>query len=198
MKKLPDENKDNGFDLQMVNERVKALLDSGQPVVYISIEGGSASGKTTLGGCLAKAYGAELYHMDDFFLRPGQRTPERLLETGGNVDYERFQSEVWTGILSGKPFSYQVYDCRRQSLGRFLNAEPGRIHIIEGAYSRHPYFREPYHLKIFCRVSKEEQRERIRRRNGERMLKRFLEEWIPKEDAYFKRFSIMETSDIVL
>lgn len=31
---------------------------------------------------------------DDFFLRPEQRTPERLAEPGGNLDRERMKSEV--------------------------------------------------------------------------------------------------------
>lgn len=30
------------------------------------------------------------FGLDDFFLRMEQRTPERLREVGGNVDYERF------------------------------------------------------------------------------------------------------------
>ena len=32
--------------------------------------------------------------MDDFFLRPEQRRPERFAEPGGNVDRERFAAEV--------------------------------------------------------------------------------------------------------
>jgi hypothetical protein len=31
-----------------------------------------------------------LFHTDDFFLQPHQRTRERLESVGGNIDYERF------------------------------------------------------------------------------------------------------------
>ena len=34
--------------------------------------------------------------------------------------------------------------------------------------------------------------------NGAEMLPRFLEEWIPKEEAYFQTFGIQEICDIVL
>ncbi|MBQ8758231.1 MAG: hypothetical protein IJZ20_00890, partial [Clostridia bacterium] len=62
--------------------------------VRLAVEGGSASGKSTLGALLESVYDCTVFHMDDFFLRPEQRTPERFAEIGGNVDRERFLSEV--------------------------------------------------------------------------------------------------------
>ena len=51
----------------------------------VALEGGSASGKSTLGGALAKALDATLVHMDDFFLPMELRTPKRFAQPGGNV-----------------------------------------------------------------------------------------------------------------
>lgn len=62
--------------------------------VKAAIEGGSASGKTTLSEILTAIYGCTVFHMDDFFLQPQQRTPERYAEAGGNIDRERFLTEV--------------------------------------------------------------------------------------------------------
>ena len=62
--------------------------------VLVAIDGGSASGKTTLGALLQSIYACPVFHMDDFFLRPEQRTPERYAQPGGNVDRERFWQEV--------------------------------------------------------------------------------------------------------
>ena len=62
--------------------------------VLVAIEGGSASGKTTLGELLQNVYGCPVFHMDDFFLRPEQRTEARFTQPGGNVDRERFLEEV--------------------------------------------------------------------------------------------------------
>ena len=65
---------------------------AGEPPVRLAIEGGSASGKTTLGQILAGRYGCTVFHMDDFFLRPEQRTPARFAEPGGNVVRLRFHA----------------------------------------------------------------------------------------------------------
>jgi len=72
-----------------------------QPRLRVAIDGPCASGKSTLGKTLQEIYGCPLIHMDDFFLRPEQRTPERLAQPGGNVDYERFAKEVLTPSADG-------------------------------------------------------------------------------------------------
>ena len=45
-------------------------------------------------------------HMDDFYLQPHQRTTKRMREPGGNVDYERFETEVLQPMLTGEAVSY--------------------------------------------------------------------------------------------
>ena len=49
--------------------------------------------------------------MDDFFLRPEQRTPERYAEPGGNVDRERFLAEVLIPLRAGETVQYRRFDC---------------------------------------------------------------------------------------
>lgn len=95
--------------LQAIDERLPR-----QERLLLAIDGGSASGKTTLAALLAQRYGCPVFHMDDFFLRPEQRTPQRLAEPGGNVDRERFFSEVLQPLRQGGPASYRRYDCHRQ------------------------------------------------------------------------------------
>ena len=49
-----------------------------QERVLLAIEGGAAGGKTTLSRELSELYpDSAVFHADDFFLRPEQRTPER-------------------------------------------------------------------------------------------------------------------------
>ena len=45
-------------------------------------------------------------------------------------------------------------------------------------------------------VPPEVQRERILKRSGPVMLRRFVEEWIPLEELYFSSFRIEEQSQI--
>lgn len=181
--------------LKLMIRRIDRALEEGGGPVLVAIDGKSGSGKSTLGCSLAERYGANLYHMDDFFLQPAQRTEKRLLEIGGNVDYERFREEVLEQIGSGQSFSYGIFDCGQQRIARSCQAEPNRLHIVEGSYSTHPYFASCYDVTVCLDISGEEQRERIRIRNGEAMLKRFEEEWIPRENAYLAHFGIREKSD---
>ena len=75
--------------------RIDRLLgEAGGRTVNIAVDGMSGSGKSTLAKLLTGLYGCNVFHMDDFFLQPFQRVPERFHEPGGNVDYERFKTQV--------------------------------------------------------------------------------------------------------
>lgn len=169
--------------------RIDRLLSRGKHVV-MAIEGGSASGKSTLAALLKEVYGAAVFHMDDFFLRPEQRTPERFAEPGGNVDRERFRSEVLNCLAAGEPFVYRPFDCSTMSLGEPVAAQPAALTVVEGAYSMHPELRGAYDLSVFLAVDEQTQRQRILLRNGPKMLARFESEWIPLERRYFEHFDI--------
>ena len=165
--------------------------------VIIAIDGPSATGKTTFAKNIKKHFDCNVFHMDDFFLRPEQRTPERFSETGGNVDYERFWEEVLIPLKSGKPFSYRPFDCGTFQLTDPVSVMPKKLNIIEGTYSLHPYFRDVYDLKIRLTISPELQRQRILER-PEFLHQRFFEEWIPMENLYFEGFAISEKCHIIL
>ena len=165
----------------------------------IAIDGMSGSGKSTLADLLYKNFPeSNLFHMDDYFLQPHQRTEQRLHEAGGNVDYERFKMEILDSLENKEGLTYRRYDCCSQSLVSPVHVPWKPLVIIEGSYSHHPYFENIYHLKIFCRISSQEQLERIRKRNGDKMLLRFENEWIPKETAYFEKFLIPDQAHLIL
>ncbi len=169
--------------------------------LVIAIDGGAASGKTTLADTLAQRFDGAVVHMDDFFLRPEQRTSERLAEPGGNFDRERFHKEVFSRLEDPNGFSYQRFDCSRMSLGEFVHIPKKRLLIIEGSYSHHPSFRTSFDvidLKIFLETDKEIRKARILKRNGEEKYKEFFTRWIPLEDRYFEFFSIRDHADIVI
>ena len=85
-----------------VVQAVRQLLEEksgSEESLLVAIDGRCGSGKTTLGKYLKQIFDCNLFQMDDFFLRMEQRTPERLKEPGGNVDYERFEETVLRPIL---------------------------------------------------------------------------------------------------
>ena len=172
-------------------------LDFNKKHIVISVDGNSASGKSTLAENLANLLNGEVVHCDDFFLPQEMRTDKRLSEIGGNIHYERLKEEVIDKLRKPTVISYKAYNCQNSSFkNKFLMNK--KIIIVEGAYSSHPYFGNYADFKIFLKVDEETQKERILKRNGEEMLKRFINEWIPKENKYFNEFKIEEKADIII
>lgn len=170
--------------LKAAKNAIDALLTR-KGAVIVAIDGKCTSGKTTLAARLAAIYDCNVFHMDDFFLRPEQRTQERFAEIGGNVDYERFKAEVLLPLRSGKAFSYRPFLCGSQTLGEPIAVSSRNLTIVEGTYSLHPYFEDPYDLKILLTVTEETQRQRVLNR-PQFLHDRFFKEWIPMENRYFE------------
>ena len=164
----------------------------------VAIEGGSASGKSTLAELLSRIYDCTVFHMDDFFLRPEQRTPQRFAEPGGNVDRERFLQEVLEPLSLRNTVKYQRYDCHSQTLQTPVDIVPKALAIVEGAYSMHPSLSSFYDLSAFLKISPELQRQRILKRNGPEFAERFFSTWIPLESAYFEALDPASRCNLIL
>lgn len=123
--------------------------------------------------------------MDHFFLRPEQRTAERLAQPGGNIDWERFSEELLLPLREGGAPLYRPFDCHSGRLLEPVPFSPGPVVLVEGSYACHPALREQYDLRAFLDVSPEVQAERIATREGEANARMFREKWIPLEEAYF-------------
>lgn len=173
-----------------------SLLEQKERVI-LAIDGSCTAGKTSLAAELAQVYDCNVFHMDDFFLRPEQRTRERFAQPGGNVDYERFYEEVLQPLSRGDAFSYRPFSCRSFTLGQPVSVLPRTLNIVEGTYSLHPYFGDVYDGKVLLTVSPEVQRTRILQR-PQPLHERFFREWIPMEQTYLETFQIADKCDVVL
>ncbi len=182
--------------MEQLRKKIDALLEQ-RDRLLIAIDGPCTAGKTTLAAALAEIYGCNVFHLDDFFLRPEQRTPARFEEVGGNVDYERFAEAVLAPLQAGQPFSYRPFDCGTFTLAAPVPVEPKKLNIVEGTYSLHPYFGDPYDLRVLLTVSPELQRQRILQR-PQFLHRRFFEEWIPMENRYFEGLNLAAQCDLVL
>ncbi len=178
--------------------RIEALMAEKNQVL-VAIDGNSGSGKSTLADLLAPLYeDVNVFHMDDFFLPFERKTPERLAEPGGNVDYERFGAEVIAPLLAGKAFSYRPFSCQHGCLAdEAIEVRPAKLNIIEGSYSHHPTLEKAYDVKVMLSINPELQSARILTRNGEFMHRRFMQEWVPLENVYFEHWNIRAKSDFV-
>lgn len=166
-----------------------------KPFVRVAIDGRCASGKSTLGALLQRVYGANLFHMDDYFLPFGRKTPERLAEPGGNVDYERFFDEI-ASKPAGSEIVYRPFDCSVQALGEPVHVSPKPLTVVEGSYALRPGLRDTYDLKVFLDIDADRQSARILKRNGPEMHALFVNEWIPLENTYFDGLDIRSVSDL--
>jgi uridine kinase len=185
-------------------ERVCTMAASAEVrPLLVAVDGRCAAGKSTLAASLAeclrrRTVRAQIVHMDDFFLRPEQRTPERFAIPGENIDHERFLEEVLLPLSKNQPVVYRPYDCSVQALGEEICLPCADVVIVEGSYSCHRALWDFYHLHVFLDVDPALQRERILARNGERMLARFVGEWIPMEETYHRAEQLRERCELVL
>lgn len=187
--------------MNMDKEKLKELIGEclkkcSRPV--IAIDGMAAAGKSTLAAELARDFGGEVVHMDDFFLPAELRTPERLQEAGGNVHYERFAAEVASAVRAGRAFDYGVFNCSEMMITGSRHVENKGLLIVEGTYCLRAEFVDLYDLKIFMKIDEKTQMERIVKRNGPQKARVFKERWIPMETLYFKSGNVERRADFVV
>ncbi|MBE7059002.1 MAG: hypothetical protein E7387_07920 [Ruminococcaceae bacterium] len=161
----------------------------------IAIDGCCTGGKSTLARLLHKIYGADIIHMDDYFLTPEMKTEERLSQAGGNVDYERFLKEVLSPLSKGQSYISRPYRCHGGYYEAATEKIPSRLTVVEGSYSLHKALYPHYDLKIFLELDSHLQQLRVKSRNPE-MFCKFIEEWIPLENTYFEKTNIKSRCDI--
>jgi len=185
------------FELAEVIREIFSRLQKSPKGCVCFIDGMCGSGKSTLAGLLGDLFDARLIHMDDFFLPPEKRTPARLAEPGGNVDYERFRDEV-IDHLDNEQLTYGVFDCSEMAVTSEVTLPKVPLTIIEGSYSCHPYFGRHEDMRIFVECAPDEQKRRILERNGDEMLGMFVSRWIPMEQKYSEAFGIRDRADFII
>ena len=174
--------------------RIESLLKSRGRMV-IAIDGNSGAGKTTLAGLLADRYKARVFHGDDYFPRPGQPAAQRL--PGGNLDLARFMEEVIAPIREDRDGYVRRFDCRTGKLQDPRHIPYAPITIVEGSYCLHPALGPYYDLALFLKAEPGSQRARLQSRYDAARFQRAMEEWVPRENAYFQTYNIPAKCDFV-
>lgn len=166
--------------------------------IIIAIDGHAGSGKSTLASLIKEKYNATVFHLDDYFLQPHQRTKQRLNEIGGNVDYERFLLEVLIPIETNLNIEFQKFDCQLQKLLPKIIIKPSKIIVIEGSYCHRPEFCHHYDIKVALHIDTEVQKKRILDRNGQQRYLDFINKWIPLENKYFEHYNIFDNAHLCI
>ncbi|HEU5007208.1 MAG TPA: hypothetical protein VFT67_09560 [Jatrophihabitantaceae bacterium] len=170
-------------------ERVAELARrAGEQTRWIGVDGCGASGKTTFAARLAHALpGSVVVHVDDF---SGPRIAE--------WDWERFDAQVVRPLLGGRSARYQRWDWDTDSGAEWHDIEPGGTVIVEGVSSTRHEVRVPWTLTIWVEASREVRLARAHERDGEAMLSRWLEDWMPSEEAYIARERPQDRADLIV
>lgn len=178
----------------VILKEIKKRRHTTRPLL-IAIDGRCASGKTTLSSQLQQACGCGVVHMDDFFLRPEQRTQKRYDTPGENVDHERFLEEMLLPLHQGQAAVYRPFDCSTQQFSDPIRLEPLPVVVVEGSYSCHPSLWPYYDLTVFLSLPSDQQMQRIIQRDGETYAKVFADKWIPLEETYFAQRRLDQICD---
>lgn len=167
--------------------------------LILAIDGRCGSGKTTLAYYLSTVFDAAIIHMDNFFLPFERKTPARLAEPGGSIDYERFLEIVIPALQKREPFSYTAYNCQTAAYDKEIEVKQCELIIVEGSYSLHQLFGRYYDLSLFLQVPFDEQLLRLEARcQDEQKFERFKTDWIPMENLYHEKQSVLSRADLIL
>ena len=164
-----------------------AGVRGGQPR-WIGLDGRGAAGKSTLAAEIAAAVpDAAVVHIDDF---ASPRIPE--------WDWERFDVQVVTPLLAGRPARYQRWDWATDAGAEWHAIEPGRVVVVEGVSATRREVRVPWALTVWVDAPRDVRLRRAAERDGAAMLPRWLDDWLPSEEAYVARERPQQRVDVVV
>lgn len=184
------------MDRMKIPAQIRNMLDE-KDRLLIAIDGRCGCGKSRLGGELAEKLGANLFHMDDYYLPFRLRAGNWQEIPAGNMDLIRFRAEVLDPAVNGQEVLYRPFSCPQRRYLEEKRILPKRIAIIEGSYSMHPLLAEAYDVKLFVTAEKAVQEVRLRAREGDH-YRAFEETWIPMEELYFLAYSVENSADCII
>jgi len=156
--------------------------------VWVGVDGFGGAGKTTLAAELAAAVpGAVVVHVDDF-ARPS------LAEW----DWDRFAAQLTVPLLADRPAHYQVWDWDRDAGGEWVDVPPGGLVVVEGVSSTRAQVAVPWDLTVWVEAPRDVRLERALERDGPDMIRRWLDDWMPSEEAYAARERPQERVDLIV
>jgi uridine kinase len=142
-------------------------------VTVVAVDGGAASGKSSLAGAVANALpDVAVIHTDD------------LLDgwDGQFAFWPRLRTQVLDPLAAGLPARYQRYDWIAGRFTDWIEVPVPKVLVVEGVSAIHACA-EYLTIGVLLDVPRSERERRWRSRNGE--LQPEWVRWLDREDAYF-------------
>ncbi|NBD22252.1 uridine kinase [Paenibacillus sp. T1] len=168
--------------------------------LIIGIDGGGASGKSTLAQKFqALQDDVTVVHMDDFYHVSAYRNQRpHQNEIGGNWDWKRLLMQILEPLQRNEEGKYQIYDWDRDSLTDWHSVPVGGIVMIEGCYALREELSSLYDIRIWVDSPREFRLERGVRRDGGGNREMWEKVWLPDEDRYFMVQHPFDSADIII
>ena len=167
-----------------ISSAIQAIEATTTRLVFIDGLGGA--GKSVLAEALAAELGAPLIEGDDFYRDSAERQasapePESV---GASFDWRRLERQVLAPLLLGEEARYQRYDWDADRLGDWVSAPGHGTVVVEGVYMLRTELRRYASVSIWVETPREVRLDRGILRDGEAARSRWIDEWMPAEDAY--------------
>lgn len=171
-------------------------MQTGRPMI-VALDGRCGSGKTTLAQLAERVLGYQVFHMDDYYLPLGKRDPDWEQQPAGNMDLERFRTQVLEPARTGQPVRYRPYRCQLGAYAAETVLSPAKQILVEGSYCLHPALRPYYDETLFLTCTPAEQQCRLQAREGD-YYPMFRVRWIPMEERYYTAYHIPTKEECIL
>lgn len=156
--------------------------------LFVGIDGYGGAGKTTFAAdAVARVPGAVVVHVDDF------ATPDVP-----EWDWDRLRGQLLLPLLAGRPGHYQRWDWHTNTGAEWHDVPVGRIVLVEGVSSTRREVGAPWTLTFWIDAPRQTRLRRAVERDGAHMLPRWLDDWMPSEEAYVAREDPMSRVDYIV
>jgi len=170
-----------------VVEKIREILKQ-KELVLVGIDGLGGAGKSTVANSIKeKIPNTTIIEMDDFY------APELT-----RADWDRVYEQVIELLKKGSSASYQRFDWDTKKLAEWHEVKPEGVVIIEGVYALHEKLRDAYDYKVWVEAPYELRLQRGLERDGEEARSWWVNEWMPKEEAYKESQKPHESADIIV
>lgn len=152
----------------------------------IAFEGRCGSGKTTISSLIKDV---TLIHIDDFF---DEKKKERL-------NYKELINLLnrINNAKVGERIEFNAFSCRDWKHYK-KEIIVNNVILFEGVYSYSEEIRDYFDKVIFSVISKDEQLNRLTKRESKYYLQKYLNEWIPREEEYYESFDFVSNANILI
>jgi len=193
--------------MKLMNERLKPK--AGQPLI-VALDGGSGSGKTSLGALLAKDKNITVVELDDFFSAHLTDQQWQHLDTQSKLEqvfqWQRVRSELLEPLMSNQIAQWRSVnwssgsnpDGSFQLFEELKAATPNHCIILEGTYSASPALSDLIDLAILLDVSTPERHRRLKARIKTYDLSLWHQRWDAVENYYFQCVKPKSKFDLIL